>query len=71
MHMTVSDIYDSFYDKLESSDLDKLLELLGQHVGGQKYSADKAQRDYGIQYFPNGSNPFTGAWSDATGVLPI
>jgi hypothetical protein len=71
MHMTVSDIYDSFYDKLESSDLDKLLEMLGQHVGGNKYSADKAQRDYGIKYFPNGGPVMTGHSADTTGVLPV
>jgi hypothetical protein len=72
MHMTVSDIYDSFYDKLESSDLDKLLELLGQHVGGSKYTAaDRAQRDYGIQYFPNGGPLFSSNGTDATGVLPV
>lgn len=45
MRLSYTDIYDRFYDKLDESQLDKLLDLVDQRIGAGNYGPDKPMID--------------------------
>lgn len=72
MYMTYTEIYDRLYDKMEESDLNKLISLVDNNsAGGYKNSKKDMVDDFNGWKFRTISNTINEDETSSTGLLPV